>query len=607
MTSTARHILVQAGPGTGKTHTLVARLLYQLRHDPGPATVITFTNKAANEVRERLNRTGIAKEAVLVTTLHSYCLYFLRLQDPSLRVAGPEMRALMLRRLFPGLGSQELSAVLEHVEKYDFSDERAQEYFNALAARHLIDLTAVIPSALALLNSDNLQAAQAMRLDTGALYIDEFQDLNSVQYALVKTLAESSSVFAIGDPDQAIYGFRGADPRWFYQFVEDVAPEVHRLQRNYRSDKNIARAASAVIAVNTLTGQEAVPESRADGGIFVHKSANRFTEAAFVTRMIEELMGGTSHREIDRLTKREGTDHFALQDIGVLYRTTRQAEVIAEALHKQGIPCQLVDLDPFYTKGSLKILYHWILVAAGLADLSHLLFLLGLERGIGPATLLRIEQAMEDVSSESASLLSLLSRQPGAVGKAAASFKVLARSVQIPAHEHGVTASLLPILERYHIAEDDVEVQRFLRLAGAIAGSLQSFADYLLHNGTTILFDDQAEAVTLMTLHAAKGIEFPVIFLVGLEDDRLPLQPREELTTAEYLAHVEEERRLFFVGLTRAKHQLYLSWSPQGPELAGSKRPSRFIGEIPAALITQSLVRKKKRSRHTQLSLFPLT
>lgn len=605
--SAARHILVQAGPGTGKTHTLVARLLYQLRHDPGPATVITFTNKAANEVRERLSRTGVAKETVFVTTLHSYCLHFLRLQDPSLRVAGPEMRALILRRIFPGLGPQELSSVLEYVEKYDLSDERAQKYFNALTARHLLDLTAVIPSALALLNSDNIQAVQAMRQDTGALYIDEFQDLNSVQYALVKTLAESSGVFAIGDPDQAIYGFRGADPRWFYQFVQDVAPEVHRLQHNYRSDKNIIRAASAVIAVNTLAEQEVVPESRADGVIFVHKSANRFTEAAFVTRMIEELLGGTSHREIDRLTTQEGADHFALQDIGVLYRTTRQAEVIAEALHKQGLPCQLVDLDPFYTKGPLNILYHWILIAAELADLSHLLFLLGLEQGIGPATLLRIEQEMEDVSSESASLLSVLSRQPGAVGKASASFKVLARSIQILSHEHGVTAGLSPVLERYHIAEEDVEVQRFLRLAGAIADSLQSFADYLLHNGNAILFDDQAEAVTLMTLHAAKGVEFPVVFLVGLEDDRLPLQPREKLSTAEYLAHVEEERRLFFVGLTRAKHQLYLSWSPQGPEQAGSKRPSRFIGEIPAALITQPLVRKKKRPRHTQLPLFPLT
>ncbi len=606
VTSNGRYILVQAGPGTGKTHTLVARLLHQLEHNPGPATVITFTNKAASEVRERLSRAGIKKESVFVTTLHSYCLHFLRLQDPSLRVAGPEMRNLLLRRLFPALGSRELSAILEHVEKYDFSDERAQEYFKALTARHLIDLSAVIPLALALLNSDNIQAAQAMRRDTGTLYIDEFQDLNAVQYALIRTLAESSSVFAIGDPDQAIYGFRGADPRWFYQFIQDLAPEVHRLQRNYRCDKSIVRAASAVIAENRSAGPEAVPESRVSGKIFFHKSANRFTEATFVTRMIEELLGGTSHREIDRLAMPE-ENSFSLQDIGVLYRTTRQAQVIAEALHKQGIPCQLVDLEPFYTKGPLNILYHWILVAAGLADMTHLLFLLGLERGIGQATLLRAEQAMEEVRGETASLLSALSRQSGAVGKAAASFMVLAASVQTRARKHGVAAALLPVLERYDIAEDDAEVLRFLRLTGAIAPSLQSFADYLFHNSNSILFDDQAEAVTLMTLHAAKGVEFPVVFLVGLEDDRLPLQPGEELTAAQYLAHVEEERRLFFVGLTRAKHQLYLSWSVQGPERTGAKKRSRFISEIPAALITQSIVRKKKRPGHTQLSLFPMT
>lgn len=604
VTSSARHILVQAGPGTGKTHTLVARLLYQLEQNPGPATVITFTNKAAREVRERLTKAGVTKEAVFVATLHGYGLHFLRLQEPSLRVAGPKMRGLVLRRLFPALGAQELSTVLEHIDAHDLSDAKAHQYFDTIAARRLIDLAAVIPSTLALLNSDNTPAAQTMRRQTGALYIDEFQDLNAVQYLLVKTLAESSSVFAIGDPDQAIYGFRGADPQWFYQFVRDAAPEVHHLQRNYRSDQNIVRAASAVIAVNTGAGQEAVPESRAEGRIFLHKSTNRFTEAAFVTRMIEQLLGGTSHREIDRLSRQDGSDHFALRDIGVLYRTTRQGRIIAEALHKQGIPLQQVDLDPFYTKGPLNILYHWILVAAGLADITHLLFLLGLEPGIGQATLVRVEQAVEEVEAGSMSLLSTLSMQAGAVGKAAASFMVLAESMVTRTRKHGVVKALLPVLKRYDIAEDDLEVQRFLQLAEAIADSLQPFADFLLRNSNSILFDDQAEAVTLMTLHAAKGIEFPVVFLVGLEDDRLPLQPGKRLSTAEYLAHVEEERRLFFVGLTRAKHQLFLSWSAQGANKCGARKPSRFLGEIPDSLITQAVVRKKKRPAPTQLSLF---
>ena len=288
----------------------------------------------------------------------------------------------------------------------------------------------------------------------------------------------------------------------------------------------------------------------------------------------------------------------------MLYRTSRQAEILAEVLFRQGIPYQVVDLDPFYHKGQVKILYLWTLVAAGLADLSHLLFLLGLEHGIGKATLTRVERALYEKADEPSTTLAALTMQSGKVKKSAAIFQDLAEQIRLTAENSGVAASMTPVLERYDITEDEVEVRRFLRLAGALGSSLTEFGDYLLKNSRFGVYDEQAEAVTLMTLHAAKGKEFPVVFLVGLEEGQLPLQPREQLTESKYLLHIEEERRLFFVGLTRAKFQLYLSWSGQEKGNRYERNTSRFIGEIPESLLLRTLPKKVKRSKHKQLSLF---
>lgn len=612
VTSSARYILVQAGPGTGKTHTLVARLVHQLlQQNAAPATVITFTNKAAGEVQERLNKL-VPGNAVFVATLHGYCLHLLRQQDSALRVAGPTMRALLLRQCNLTFNSAALKQVSGTITTFLHQAEPVtidtplknvlDEYFKILDSRHLIDIDAIVPRALNLLAKENALSLAA-RENTGALYIDEFQDLNAIQYKLVQILASSANIFAIGDPDQAIYGFRGADPRWFYQFIQDVDPEVYYLNYNYRCDKNIVKAANAVIAENTDSGRKATSISKESGHIFLQKVQSPFAEAGFVVSRIEELVGGTSHREIERLTIDEQQD-ISLGDIGILYRTTRQAQVIAESLFKQGIPYQVVDLDPFYQKEPVKILYYWTLLAAGLADLTHLLFLLGLESGIGKSTLAGVENQLAEQAGEPLAALAALPLQKGKVKQAVVLFREFAGQICKVAAEDTVAVSIAPVLAHYSISEDDVEVQRFFRLAGAIGGSLAEFADYLQQSSRSVVYDEQAEAVTLMTLHAAKGIEFPVVFLIGVEDNRLPLQPREQLAEDEYAAHVEEERRLFFVGLTRAKHQLYLSWSEQGMNRGKAGKPSRFIGAIPKSMIEHGVPRKIKKIKPKQLPLF---
>ena len=615
--SSSSHILVQAGPGTGKTHTLVARLCRRMNRNPDPATVFTFTNKAAAEIRERvLNTQGIRQKSVFIATLHGFCLHFLRKQDPALQVVGPEMRMLFLRKLFPDQSksalvtmSGQLSNLFANPDNlYAVSPETiqwAKNYSEMIDSRHYIDLEAIIPCALDMLTRDSSQAA-AIRRQAACLYIDEFQDLNALQYQLVLELARSSSIFAIGDPDQAIYGFRGADPRWFFKFIEDLHPEVHTLDINYRCDASIVAAASQVIANNTTGSKETVAHSSRPGRIFIEQCRSDHDEADFIVRMIEHLVGGTSHREIEQLTAGE-QGIFSLGDIGVLYRTGRQADIIGDALFKQGIPFRRVGLEPFYLKNPVKPLYLWALVAADLALPTDFLTLLAREPGVGEKTLRVVEEAL--FSSRNPLMdFQRLAEKKERLRRAGTRFKNLCNKIQNVSQKKGVAAGLATVSAYYRLSNEDPEVQRFFRLAGSLGDTLAEFAEYLQENSLSIAAEPPGEAVTLMTLHAAKGVEFPVVFLSGLEEGILPLQPREQLSREEFNAHIEEERRLFFVGITRARHQLYLSRSTAERRNGrpGFGRPSRFISEIDPSLLIKPSQRRKRTKRYKQLSLFPI-
>ncbi len=220
--SEADCILVKAGPGTGKTHTLVQRVIRLLdRGENIPVTIITFTNKAAHEIRERLHHFVKKQQPVRVDTFHGLCLEHIREYDSEITLVGPEMRTLIIRRVYPALSKseqknlrQEISIFLTtqaiYPEKLPDSDSM-QPFFNYLRKEKLLDLDEVVPACTALLHRNSL-FAQRLRKDTGHLLVDEFQDLNAAQYELVHILAQSNSIFGIGDPDQAIYGFRGSDP-----------------------------------------------------------------------------------------------------------------------------------------------------------------------------------------------------------------------------------------------------------------------------------------------------------------------------------------------------------------------------------------------------------
>jgi uncharacterized protein (TIGR00375 family) len=617
--STVSKILVQAGPGTGKTHTLVSRVVRTAAASPLPCTVITFTNKAAAEVRTRLQVAITNGSTWTVATFHGYCLIQLRRSFPDLQVAGPEDRSAILEELFPEMNATALKeltrtfslALLQTAEQG--SCPQLRRYLEALEERSLVDLDAVVARTVSLLRQGG-EAAMAIRVATGHLFVDEFQDVNQAQYDLVAELAQTSTVFVIGDPDQAIYSFRGSSPQWFHTFIQQLQPECHQLIRNYRSGSTIIQAAEQLIGHNPhpWTVAPMQPCSQLPGAIHVQACADPDREALFIADQIELQLGGTSHRTLDRIDY-TASGAVSLRDIGVLYRTSRQAEALSRVLAERGVPFQLVDLEAYYTKGDCRLLYSWILLLAGLDGTRPLLFLLSREKGIGKQSQQALLRGLRSVSPPGEIKLTALKEVSleGAAGSSFAGFCSRFERLQHLAAEQSVASVLHALMEAYELDVAEPGLIRLRELALTFGTSLASFAAHLQTFSDSVLYDERAEAVTLSTLHAAKGLEFPVVFIAGVEDDLLPLLSRQPLARSAYRAHVEEERRLLYVGMTRAIATLYLSWchlrSAHGAP-AEKRHPSPFLAEISSAFMSAPpAIRpavKKKKAAHRQLSLF---
>jgi len=617
--SRAERIIVKAGPGTGKTHTLVQRVIRLATENKTPCTVITFTNKAADEVQQRLSAALGLKAPVQVATFHGYCLQWLRKENPDLRVAGPRIRRWILRAVYPGLTAaeiqnldQDITAFLIHSSEPSLSiPSRLQSYFSTLEKENLLDIDAVIPRVTAMLRQENTLGA-VMRRATGALFIDEFQDLNRNQYELVRLLSETSSVFAIGDPDQSIYAFRGSSPTWFFRFIEKLHSEQHVLVRNYRSASVIVEAAQNVIAVNPhpIFTERSLAMTDQSGEIFVHKAATPRAEAFFIVHQVERLLGGTSHREIEKLSGEDGA-HVTLSDIAVLYRTGRQAEVLARVFADHGIPIQLVDLIPFYCLKPVMTLYLWVLLAAQRAESAHLFSLLQLEKGIGKKSLRILEKDLPAGCRDPLIMLSTLEQDyPVKLGTAIAEFRSFCGLLVKEATDNGIKTALNLVVSRYGLNPAETNIVRFMRMAATFGRSLESFADHLQKYENTVVYDERAESVTLMTLHASKGLEFPVVFVAGLEEGIVPLAMPQDASAETEQQRLEEERRLFYVGITRAERILFLTHVTERKMRGRIRRqqPSRFLREIPANLLRHLKSKKVKRNianyKARQLALF---
>jgi uncharacterized protein (TIGR00375 family) len=634
-----RHIVVTAGPGTGKTYTLVARikrLLQEKGVNEGEITAITFTNRAAEEMRERLGSIpGINIEKLFIGTFHAFCLQLLRKNDKYLTVVPGDQRDKIIRKLFYDLAPGDFKKLQLDIEAHYLHltaggvqgaekklTPRVQIYLKELAMRHGIDLNGVIPQVIHGLKTNSnffRRTSAAIKY----LFIDEFQDLNSSQYELVRLLAQRAFVFAIGDPDQAIYGFRGSSPEFFHLFINEFDAENISLVKNYRSATKILEAAVAVIAKNhgpdTEHSAKLLPAQHAEpGGIELYRAPSPQAEAEFIVQRIEELMGGISHFSIDSGRSSENEYARSFRDFAILYRLSQQAEYLREALERRGIPFQIVNIRPFFMHKKIRPLYYWIRAATdpGTEEIETEVYLNLLRTfpGVGENSLALLENKLPlggcpDFFEQAAKIT-----LPKALGDRIEEVQRTLSAFKKEVALKGLADSAFAIMEYLRINAKADEAQRFLELAGSFGADLNGFGVYLKKNETATVYDEKAEAIALMTIHGAKGLEFPVVFITGMEEGLFPCELPQNKAAKENgdpdakATSIQEERRLFYVGMTRARDRLILTSAATRP-IFGSyrKRPvSPFIAEIPATLCKQIERRmpKKKKPAAKQMKLF---
>ena len=560
-------LLIVAGPGSGKTKTLTHRIVHLTTNHAVPVTqclAITFTRRAADEMRSRL-QTVLPEvwEQIPLFTFHSLGLSILQEHwnaaglQRGFRVASDAERLQLLQdalSISEKKARSQLSA-LSHAKRTRTSptdkkldkklSDAYESYRREMEARNLVDFDDLVIRAADALESDpTLQADYRQRYQW--VCIDEYQDVDEQQVRLIKQLVPADgNICAIGDPDQAIYSFRGADVRFFSEFQQDFpTAQVVRLTRNYRSDRNIVSLSSQVIA-KSGSSQHSVPVLEdAPSLITIHEAPTEKAEAEFIVQSLEQTLGGHSFFSIDsgRSTDAEGHD-FSFSDFAVLYRTEAQAAALVEALQRSGMP--------FQKRSHNRLLDHP-----------------GVSR-----------------------LIDMIRKEP----QADALWKQLETASTQLQQEATAKSATAEIAEAYELLKP---------VAEACGEDLERFLSELSLETQVDTWDSRADRISLLTLHAAKGLEFPVVFIVGCEDGILPLtwgKAKEE--------DLNEERRLFYVGVTRAKTKLYLCrakkrrWRGKIRELA----PSPYLADIEEQLLERQrsqIPGKQTKKKETQLELF---
>ena len=550
-------LLVVAGPGSGKTRTLTHRIAHLVTSHavhPARCLAITFTRRAAGEMRDRLRvLLPDAWEQVPLHTFHSLGLSILREHHNAaglqrgFRVASEAERIQLLRDaldISERRARSRLSAI-SHARRTRASSRDAplgevfEAYESAMESRNLCDFDDLVIRAADALESDPAIRAR-YRQRHRWVSIDEYQDVDEQQVRLVKQLVgPDGNICAIGDPDQAIYGFRGADVRFFSEFRQDFpGAGVVRLTRNYRSDRNIVALSSQVIARSGSASSSVPVAEDPPELVTIHEAPTEKAEAEFVVQTLERILGGHSFFSIDsgRSEDAEGRD-FSFSDFAVLYRTDAQVPALVEALRRSGMPFQHRS-------------HHRLLDHPGVA-------------------------AAVDVLRESP--------RPGPVRE------------QLEAVCLGDGRRDAQMLEACEL----------LRPAAVVCGEdLERFLSDLALGTEADTWDPRADRISLLTLHASKGLEFPVVFIAGCESGLLPLTwgkaSREVL---------DEERRLFYVGVTRARRKLFLCRA--GKRLWRGKRrelpPSPYLADIEEQLLERHRSRlpgKQGKDEDSQLNLF---
>ncbi len=624
-------VLILAGAGSGKTRTLTHRLAYLIENGVPPYRImaVTFTNKAAGEMKERVRALvgGGVADALWIGTFHSVCARILRRKaedvglDPKFSIYDSGDSLSLVKRICRArnidekvIRSQVIRAEISNAKnRLESPDEYSKEggrngtvvaqvyrsYQGQLAAANAVDFDDLLILPVRLFRG-NPDALDEYRDRFEHLLIDEYQDTNRAQYVLVNMLAEKHrNICAVGDDDQSIYGWRGADIGNILNFEKDY-PEavVVRLEQNYRSTQRILEAAGAIVGNNSgRKGKELWTENDAGDPIVAAELEDEQDEAVWVHSTIEDACrNGHSYR-----------------DVAILYRTNAQSRAIEEVFVRNRTPYTVVGGLRFYERKEVKDVLAYLRVIDNPLDSGNLRRIINVpKRGIGETTVAKlVAEAERDgitlldalrssdsrvvgrrASKQVAELVDMLDGLIAAAGTVRAD-ELVQRVVQ----ESGYSKALHD--------EDSVEAEGRLENLNELLTAASRFAEVHPDDPSVSAFlqevalmtdidawEDTVDVVTMMTLHSAKGLEFPIVFIGGMEDGLFPLEGaiREP-------SQLEEERRLFYVGLTRAREAVMLSsarrrrrFSERVPTI-----PSRFLAEIPDELLEVQVAPRSAR------------
>ena len=622
VTNTEGPCLVIAGAGSGKTKVLTHKIAYLIKEkDVKPWNIlsITFTNKAANEMKERIvNLVGDVATDIWMGTFHSICVRILRRFidrigfDNSFIIFDTSDQKTLVKNCLKDLGIDDKlfndRSVLSEIsnaknemltpESYaarangDFRKEKISTvyelYQKRLKENNAIDFDDIINYTIEILQ-DNEDIREYYCDKFKYILVDEYQDTNKAQFMLVKILASKyKNITVVGDNDQGIYSFRGADISNILNFEKDFpGTKIIKLEQNYRCTGNILKAANAVIKNNEVKYKKELWTQNEEGNLpKVYQADNEYDEASYIVEQIEHL-------------RRE--EYYKYKDFAVLYRMNTQSRAIEDILRRENIPYKIIGGLKFYERKEIKDLIAYLRLIQNHNDnLSLRRIINEPKRGIGKTSLDKIELISNDTGE---SMYEIIKRADefglNRVFLNSREFvntieELSAKKDELPISElikqvlkkSGYTKALQN--ENTIEAENRIEnLDEFLTVAiefeeEEVENGLREFLEGITLSSDIDELEESDDYVTLMTLHSAKGLEFPVVFLAGMEEGIFPgyksiSEPRE----------LEEERRLCYVGITRAKEHLYLTCSKQRTIFGSTSynQTSRFLKEIPEELL----------------------
>jgi DNA helicase-2/ATP-dependent DNA helicase PcrA len=608
-------LLVLAGAGSGKTKVITHRFAYLTNVHKIPAAsilAITFTNKAADEMRSRIKKLlGKDAEGLWVSTYHSFCCRILRREidklgfqksfciydkDDSCNLIRSILKEFKIHEaLYKGILSKLSSLkaslidpkhLLAKEDSYGFDEKFARiyvRYQDELKKNNALDFDDIIMYTVKLFKK-HPGVLKKYQKDFSHLMIDEFQDTNAAQYRLAKLLASGSkNICAVGDDDQSIYKFRGADIRNIHAFKKDFPrAKVIRLEQNYRSTQNILDAASGVIAQNPSRMPKKLWTDKGHGEkIYYCTTNNEREEANYIARTVKELyLKGK----------------YSYGNIAVLYRLNQQSRALEEALKDNGLPYHIIGGISFYHRKEIKDIISYLKVIANPDDSVSIKRIINCPpRGIGATTISKVENEARKKDKSLFETMKHIINSNGYSSAFKGKIKGFVNTIEefINSEVVDVSELLWLVFERtgYLKWVGEERAENLMELVNSSEGKdLNSLID------TAALFnpmDDTSKdgSISLMTLHCAKGLEFPVVFITGIEDGLMPhfhaIRNSEEL---------QEERRLFYVGLTRAQDMLFLTGAKKRRFYSSvqEQQPSRFLSEIPTGCY--SFIEKRPRT-----------